>query len=185
MSYYNVLKLAQKFSVKLADAANQPNIQIQEHFEKFKHELRSILNEMDGDSMTLRIKGADRSILKELGTLQQNLREKFKMLDDSRPAASMENILLYLFSKNVKTSLLNLHIAIQKFLKEHEIDFAPHAAFSQARVESITNLLKLAHITRNALQQQSTVVAPTPLKSEKEVYNPSAGAQDGTKVEKK
>lgn len=182
MSYYNVLKLAQKFSVKLADAANKPNDQMQEHFEKFKRELRSILNEMDGDLMTLRIKGADRNILKDMGMLQQYLREKYKMLDDSRPIESMENILLYLFSKSVKLLLVNLHTAIQKFLKENEVDFEPQAALSQARVESITNLLRLAHMTRIILSQQSST-ASEPLKSEKEVYNPLVGAQNSTKVD--
>lgn len=180
MSYYNILKLAQKFSIKLAH--NEEN-----QFENFKSELRSILNEMGGDLLTLKIKGADISILKELSALQQNVLSKFKNLDNDQPVESMENVLLYLFSKNVKPSLINLNSVIQKFLQENEVDFTPHSSFSQAKVESINNLFKLARITQNILSQntKSNNFSPEQLKSEKEEYSPSAGAVDVTKVGKK
>lgn len=180
MSYNNILKLAQKFSIKLAH--NEEN-----QFENFKSELGSILNEMGGDLLTLKIKGADRSLLKELSSLQQNVLSKLKNLDNDQPVESMENVLLYLFSKNVKPSLINLNTNIQKFLQENEIDFSPHASFSQAKIESINNLLELARATENILPQntKSNDFNTEQLKSEKEEYSPSAGAVDVTKVGKK
>jgi hypothetical protein len=184
MSYNNILKLAQKFSVKIANEEKQS---AKEYFEIFKSELRAVLNEMEGDLLTLRVKSADRSILKELSSLHQNILSKFKNLDNDQPRESMENVLLYLFSKNVKPGLIILNTTIQKFLQENEIDFAPHSSFSQAKIESINKLFKLARVTENILSQntKSNDFNTEQLKSEKEEYSPSAGAVDVTKVGKK
>jgi hypothetical protein len=185
MSYNNILKLAQKFSIKIAEEANNSKLEIQEYFNKFKSELRSVLNEMDGDLLTLRIKGADKNLLKSFKDLHQILRDKFKSLNDSQPLESIDMVLVYLFSKAVKTLLINLHAEIQKFLKSKEIDFTPHSGFSQVRVNSINNLLRLAYTTKNTLSQKSKLVETIPLKFEKEIYAPSTDAANVTKVEKK
>ena len=184
MSHKKILELAKKFaSTYNSDELKKEKIIT--FFERFKQHFRILLNEMEGDYMTIKVKGIDKNILKNFHNLYQNLLEFLKKFDDKLP---IENIITYIFAKPNRLLINTLNDNIQNFLKENEINFLPNNRFSQAKVNSLTNLLKLiisAHRFLNDNQQITVDTHHEKLQNEKEDYTPIGGSIDTTKIEKR
>lgn len=186
MSHKKVINLAIKFAQKtIAFDRTQEKIIQQEKFytffEQFKKHFRTILNEMDGDYMTLRVKGINRTILKEFSHLYHELLELFKKFDDQHPKESTQHIVNYVFSKSNRNTINFLDTSIQQFLKRNEIDFIPTSGLSQARVDSLKDLITLVTSTHNSLNTISPIINQDKLINEKEEYQtPTSGRSDIT-----
>ena len=142
MSYKKVLELADKF----AETKDGNHKVFAEHF---RGQFRALLNEMEGDYMTLRIKGFDRAFLKEYGRLYQNLLDLLKRFNHAEPLDSMRLIVSYVNTKATKTLINHLEHAIRNFLLNNRVAFTPGHGFSRARVNSLSLLLKLANEARS------------------------------------
>lgn len=190
MSHKKILKLAIKFAQKIitSDYNNQEKEQFFEFFESFKKNFRALLNEMEGDYATIRIKGIDKNILKEFGNFYYNLLDLFKMFDDQHPKESIQRLISYVFTKSNKEFINLLNYKIQEFLKENEIDFLAGTKFSQVKINSFKNLVTLvtsAHKFLNNPTFVTTNLNDEKLKSETNDYTPLAGSHDTTKIERK
>lgn len=162
MSYQKVLSLANKFAEDIQN-------------ESFTRRFRSLLNEMEGDYMTLRIKGLDRPALHELGKLYHNLFEIFKFNHDN---SALPAIFTRFVSQQMK-SIHKLNTTIQDFLQANQVDFLPGAGLKQSEVHSIKAIFDLAKITLPT----EIGLPPKQLQNEKETYKPFANPNDSTKVE--
>ena len=189
MSYKKVLELADKFAQKTSVFGHDQERllqqgRIQEFFDQFKRHLRSYINEMDGDHMSLRIMGYPRPKLKELATIHQGLIEKAHRLNDQQPLESVQEAVSFIFAKSTRTLINSLEESIQHFLKHNQVDFAPGAGPPHARVESLRNIIALATQAQEFLNAQPSTPVETSL-NVKEVYNPAYNQQGGTKVDVK
>lgn len=190
MSYKKVLELADKFAQKTILHAHDPQklIQqgkVQEFFEQFKRHLRAIINEMDGDIMSLRIMGYPRPTLKELGTVYQGLLEKSNRLNDQQPLESVQEAVSFIFAKSTKTLMNALEESIQHFLKGNQVDFASGGELTHVRVESLKKAIALATHAQGVLNSLAATTTKNVDSTSKEVYNPAYNQQGGTKVDKK
>jgi len=187
MSYKKILELANKFAQKTSalDQAQERLFQqgkIQEFFEQFKRHLRSYINEMDGDHMSLRIMGYPRPKLKEFSILHQGLIEKANKLNDQQPLESIQETVDFIFAKSTRILINSLEESIQYFLKHNQVDYAPGTGFTHVRVESLRNVIALVTQAQEFLNSQSTDTSITGL-NQKEIYNPAYNQQGGTKVD--
>jgi hypothetical protein len=166
-------RLAAKFAEKLAS-----------HFaEEFPSRFRALLNEMEGDYMTLRVIGFHRASLVSFGELYQSLLSIRKQFDRSNPMLSMSRLVNYGESNNVKHLLNKLIPEITKHLKASAIDFSPHQNFSQPRIESFGKLFDLVRDSKEFLVSHSENDGFYKLKSENDEYNPNgAGENDSTSL---
>jgi hypothetical protein len=190
MSYKKVLELANKFAQKtsLQGFEHQKMIQkdqIQEFFEQFKRHLRGIINEMDGDFMTLRIMGYPRPQLKELGTVYHGLLEKANRLSDQQPLESTQEVVSFIFSKSTRILINTLEASIQHFLKNNRVDFTPGAGLTHARVDSLKKTIALVTHAQTFLSSQTSETMNVNLSTSKEEYNPAYTQEGGTKVDGK
>lgn len=187
MSHKKVIELAIKFAEKTVMLGHkQVNTDKNNQLDDFIKQFKALLNEMEGDHMTIKIKRIDYSIQKEFNKLHHNLLELFKRIDNDNPEDGVQRIISFVFLKSTRTIINSLNLTIQKFLKENEIEFIPSKNFSQPRFESLKNLIKITTNAHNFLNSQKTISPDSEqLKNEKEQYVPISGGNDTTKVDKK
>lgn len=160
MSYQKVLSLANKFAQD-------------DHNDLFVRKYKALLSEMEGDYMTLRIKGLDRPILHEFGKLYHNLFEIFK----SAPDTSVIMSILSRFLSQHTSMIHKLDETIQDFLKQNQVDFIPGASLKQAEIHS---LKKLFGLTKTTFPITQPVAGP---QTTKEEYVSPSKSNDQTRVE--
>lgn len=178
MSYSKVITLGDKFADKkeIKDQENSHRF-----YEEFRRQFRALLNEMEGDYMTLRIKSFNRASLQELGRLYHNLLEMFKRLEPSEPSLTASRLVHYVTSHPIQAIINKLESEIHPFLKSNEVEFEPGTSFRQVSVDSLKKLQHLASSAHRHLETY-TKVPESKLLSEKEIYNPSAGFTDKTRA---
>lgn len=144
MSHKKVIELAKKFADKtVVHNINYAKMKHQAAFEEFKRKLRMVLNEMSGDHLTLRIKGFDRSLLKEFAKLYDLLLELIKGFDDENPRQSTQRIVEHMSNANITSFMGLLNLKINNFLDENQVDFRPSPGLTQVKVNSLSNLKQL------------------------------------------
>jgi len=166
MKYEEILTLANKFAEK------QENTML---VDEFLRKFRAILNEMEGDYMTLRIKGFPKIDLVELGGIYHNLLEIFKRYDKNFSKETIDRFEYYI--QNNRVFINKLENKIQKFLKNNKVKFDPNKSFSQARVHSLKLVIELFNDAKNFLSSKRN----ESLLNEKEEYMPFAGPDNVTK----
>lgn len=188
MSHRKILKLAVKFAQKIIITSDY-NLQAEDKkiVEDFKQQFRALLNEMEGDYVSLKIKGINKNILKKFSHLYYNLLDLFKIINDQYPKESMRRLVNYVLAKDTKSFINELNYEIQGFLKEDEVDFDVGTGFSQVQINSLKKLVNLILLYHKILTQPFPTVNlhSEKLKNETTDYVPFAGPIDTTKIEKK
>lgn len=161
MSYQKVLKLAQQFNEKIRNEQFSQQRQKMEQFSNdFMSKLYSVINEMDGDVATLKEKEFDQNSIKKLHILLQKILGFYKNFDEKKPYVWAEKLIQYIISPDIFPIIQSLNINIQKHLKENQIQFLPSNKLSQARVDSIKNLLNLLFHTKDYMKKNPLLPDP-------------------------
>jgi phosphoglycolate phosphatase-like HAD superfamily hydrolase len=192
MSHKRVLELAHKFAeTSLNDKHQAQRVRLETFTDNFTRKLRASLNEMEGDLFTLKEKGFDRKLWKEIGQFWRDLIEIYKHYDEKKPYESAKKLIEYLKSKG--SWLVMVIPTVRKFLKENEVDFGASTVLQQARVEGFKKVIMLAQDTGIYMQKNPLLPdprnAPTvpPPRRVEVIPDPDfkpVGPEAGTKVEK-
>jgi hypothetical protein len=145
MSYKKVQQLADKFT----KTANP--IEYYSYPEKtdpavnnFMKNIRTALNELEGDLMTLRYRDASkdftRAQFKELGNFWRDCVELYKSLDEYNLAPGIQKFIDFL--KDKKDWLAKTILALQQHMKNTEVDFVPGPGLSQARADGLKEIIR-------------------------------------------
>lgn len=164
MSYKKVQQLADKF-IKTAVASEYYSYpQKTDHFvNNFLRNVRVALNELEGDLMTLKHREFNRAQWKELGLFWRNCIEIYKAFNENKPEEGIKEFTDLLLEK--KDWLTKIMPAIQKHLKETEVDFIPSPGLVQARADGLKELIKAVNegaqnVKKNISPAQSVTWRP-------------------------
>jgi hypothetical protein len=147
MSHLKIQQLANKFFQKLEKTAdfNSQREQDEKFQQDFQKQFRSLLNEMEGDLVSLKHKDLDRSVWKQFALLWKNLLEIYKN-------NNMQALVDYVNELSAKSVIENLQAAVQQHLQDTAIDFGGKL-LSQLRVESLRNLINLSQMGQEFFRQ--------------------------------
>lgn len=169
MSYKKVQQLASKF-IKIAK--EEQDYSFQESSDSFAYDfikkIRTALNEIEGDLVTLKYREFDKTKWKELGNFWRACIAIYKAMNRDNFEDSFKEFSDLLLEK--KDWLTKIIPAIQQHLKNTEIDFIPHPNLSQARANGLKELIKVVNegaqnIKNNVLPSQAVTVRPPSSKS--------------------
>lgn len=157
MSYQKLIALAEEFAQKTMMPREDEEVILRREkerhfFEKFQNQFRALLNEMEGDYISLKVKELDRPILQEFGKLFRNLLEIYKKFNNLYPFGCVRRLINYVQDNH--SLIIKLNNAIQKFLKENQIDFGNSSKLQQVRVDSLLLLNKLAMYAKSFMIEQ-------------------------------
>lgn len=189
MSYKKVMELSKKFAKKTYLFNNDNDI-IQQHqllpiFIEFQKQFRALLQEMHGDYRVLKIKGMNQHILQEFAELYHKLIELYKQIDEDQLHENINKLINFVLSVPTTTLINILNINIQKFLKDHEVDFISGKVIQQVKIQSLQKLLEIINNINHKMKNIQDNESFYRLLTEKEEYNPSAVKEDKTIVGKK
>jgi hypothetical protein len=193
MTTNKIFELGEKFAKKLEQNNDNARFsQQREHINKFSHkllgELKSILNEMDGDLLVLREKKIDPNVLTSFKNIKSAILTLFKDIDPMHPYEGTERLIRWAEHRTNKSMLDNLHFIISHYLDTNKEDFVANKYLQPVKSESIKkfqNLLKMAkqYISENPLlpdpRLQSTVPPPRLYNVKEDNIDP-IGSQDLT-----
>lgn len=154
MSHKKVLELAKKFAEKsLNDQFQEQRQKLEQFSDDFLGKLRPILNKMEEDLLTLKEKGYDRNLWKELGMLRTRLISFYKNFSEDKPYESAQVVINFVFSKETFELIQKLHSSIQKHLKKTEVEFEPSPRFTQSRADSLQKLVTFMHSIKDFMKK--------------------------------
>lgn len=156
MTFHKLYKLAEKLSVKTAEFSKyELSQQEKERLLDFKSQLNTqfgnILNELEGDLLTLRIKKFPKEDWRELVKLHRQLLDFKKSLLDDKPYAAAQKIIDVVNNRNIKAKLTTFNHIINHFLENNQVDLesGPNSGLKQVSVNSLTKLQEFAQKLRN------------------------------------
>lgn len=172
MSHRKILKLANKFALKtvMFNKQIQSEKNADDFLKEFSRKFRSILNEMEGDQLALRIKGINKASLMAFNKLYKELLEIFKTFHDNLSEQDIQKIINYVFNKHNRIIIKTLNDAIQQFLSENQETFHPSMTFKPLRVDSLHKLRDLIVETRSFIINKPAL--PTEESIQNEEQNP-------------
>jgi hypothetical protein len=136
MELSNILKLADQFYFKTSLGQEDMGIDLSK-------ELTSIVNEMEGDLLALRMKDYPEPQWKELVQLFYQLVRLNKEVSGHNMTESVLRIINFILHPDTQERLHRMQSDIDHFLQENQIDFGKHKLLSQVSVNSLTKLLNL------------------------------------------
>lgn len=166
MSYKKVQQLADKFANTSYDEDQiSKNNKTDPHANNFLRKLRMALSELEGDLVVLKYRGFNKTQWKELGLFWRNCIEIYKAINEQKLDEGIQELADLV--KDKKEWLIQMLPAIQKQLKETEVDFTPGPYLTQARADGLKELLKVIndgaeHLKKNTLQNQMVTWRPPP-----------------------
>jgi hypothetical protein len=149
MSYYQIIKLANKFALKKIFADNESQF-----FNQMEIQFDRILLEMEGDIMSLHHKQIDKSILNEFIKLRNHLLSIKHHLDPNSQYESAEIIIRFIENRKTKIIIDNLLFMIPRLLEKSEVKMSPHPSFSQVKINSLDKLVKFVAILKQAVEDR-------------------------------
>jgi hypothetical protein len=191
MRFQKTFDLADKFAQTRLHDFNENANDGSAFFAEFTKKLGSILNEMLGDIMTLRVKDFDHRSLKMIHDLYAKTHSVFNKINDDYPLEGIYQVILYVLNDTTITQIQLLNGRIQKFLKENEVVFSPSSRFSQPKIESLKSLIHLAEngkkfiLTNPQITDKPSVKVKNPTKfelAETIPFDPKSDVK--TKIEK-
>lgn len=187
MTHKKVIELANKF-------ANQHNKEWQdqrERLESFYYDtskfFRTLINEMDGDLLTLKQKNIHPDVIKMFSDITHKLISLYLDIDPEHPYKGIDNLINWTESKETKVLLENLEFLIKEYLFRGKIDFEQTPHMKHPQVQSIKRLLAVIPKLRNFMNDhpmlpdpRNVSTVPPPIKINKELI--SLGPNDPTKI---
>jgi len=145
MTFKKVYELSEKFLSKTAEFDRNEKIKAEEErLSTFKEQIednfRSLLQEMEGDLLTLREKNYPREEWKEFVKIFQNLVKLRKEVFEHHPYEAARLIINTITDRAFNARLNTLEMSIQHFLKENQIQFDSIDELSQSAVHSLQKL---------------------------------------------
>lgn len=167
MTFKRVYALAEKLTAKTAEFNRNELFNLErEKLNDFRNEMDTqftrILNEMEGDLLSLRIKGFQKDHWKEFSKIYQHLIQLKKGLADYKPYHGAQQIISVIKDRHFKAYISTLNVIIQHFLQNNTVDLGPTSdSIKQTSVNSLNKLMPFA-------DQLQTYMINNPLMAETE-----------------
>lgn len=189
MSKQKIQQLANKFA-DYDQKFQEQRIRLENLFQDFSAEFKSILREMEGDIHTLQLKRFDPDLLKIFYKLWFNLSVYNKQLRKDDIHSEIDRIVRYVLSKQILSTIDNLDFLIQHFLKQTKEDLPAEGLLTQIKINSLKKLKTLVLETRDYFKKYPPVDVPgtippplyKALNEGEEPEHQQLGPQDKTKV---
>lgn len=166
MSYKKVQQLANKFANTSYDEEQlSKNNKTDPNANTFLAKLRRALTELEGDLVTLKYRNFNKTQRQELGLFWRNCVEIYKAIDELKLNDGIQELVDLV--KEKREWLTKMIPAIQKHLKDTEVEFTPGFNFTQARADGLKELLKVIHEGAEYLHKSN-------LQDSKVTWKPSA-----------
>jgi AraC-like DNA-binding protein len=179
MSFKKVYEIAEKYAAKTIIADNEEKFQSQkeklaEFFHLTDRKLSAILNEMQGDLLTLKYKGFPKNEWKELFKIHQEVVNLRNTLDSFKIYESAQKIIDTISERSFRARLNTLEVIIQHFLKSKEVHPKNYTGdqLQQSKVNSLKNLVLFTNELKEYMQsnpivdpQNTSTIAPPRMKN--------------------
>jgi len=150
MSFHKLFELSQKLRVKTAEfnqekELNDQLLKLSVVRDEVNKDFTRILNQMEGDLLTLKIKGFSKLELKEFVKIFYELVSLRKRIASFAVYDGIQQIVDLINSKEFQAQISTLNLSIQHFLEENQIYLdAPNKLLQQASVKSLSQLSSFA-----------------------------------------
>lgn len=187
MTNKKVQELADKFANKHNEAWQAQRETLESFYYDTSKFFRTIINEMDGDLLTLKQMNIDLGVQKMLGKVFHDFVELYKEINPAHPYIGIQNIIDWAGSKQNKILFENLNFLFNEYLRKDKVEFEQSPSLKHPKVNSIKKLtnalpeLKKFMVEHPLLpdpRQVSTV--PPPMKNDLDTYR--LGPEDKTKI---
>ena len=111
------------------------------YLESFTSKFRPILNEMEGDIMTLKIMSFNNNYLKLFNSIYRDILFLFKNINDTNYQESLKNLINFVTNDKMRNMLKHLQIRIDQFILDNSIEFSDHPRFTVVKIQSIRSLI--------------------------------------------
>lgn len=152
MTFNKLYKFSQQLEPKTTEfnrheLFQQERERLSQFLEQIKVRFTRILNEMEGDLLTLKIKEFPEDDWKEFAKLYKHLIQINKSLIDYKPYQAAQKIIDLVSSRDMKAKINTLDHIIQHFLHNNTVDFGGNSN-SQLKQASVHSLEKLQYLAR-------------------------------------
>lgn len=197
MTFKRVFELSEKFLVKTAEFHQEEKFKaererLSKFYDQIEREFTQILNEMEGDLLTLKVKEYPRPELKEFIKVFQYLIQLKKHALNYRPYEAAQQIINFINNRGFKAQIAALNMSAQHFVQNTQVDFDQSLGrLHQASIKSLEKLQPFAEklytymieypLTGHSIHNQ-------PINESRIIPDPDykeSGPEDITKVEVK
>lgn len=200
MTFNKVNQLAEKLQLKTAQYNRNELYQAERNrldffFSQLSSQFTAILNEMEGDLLTLKHKGFAKGEFKDdfrnFLKLFYQLIKLGKSLNEYKPYEAAQKIVDITNSRAGKAYINDLNLTTQDFLANHEVDWGQplNDKVRQATLDSLNKLLAFGQQLHNYMADHPLIsdIATTPTVDARVIADPEfkeVGPEEVTKVEK-
>jgi hypothetical protein len=132
---------------------------LEKFFKFFINRFRAILNEIDGDTFSLRERGFDKKMLSLLTQIKNRLENIFKEIDENQPYLAAWELVDYVSERPTQMMMENLQFLAQHHLKGTAPEKLPSFAVN-AQIHSLGKLKEFAAKLKIYMEQNPLLPVP-------------------------